>query len=128
MRQSGKLLNFFLEFPQGKIQGEKWVAQARAITGLDKDQKATLKRISKNIEKINFGRIGEASPTQKDNLQSIIGIGPFIEEKLNALGIFRFEQLARLSKKDIQEINSIMELAPGHIKSDDWVGQAKRMK
>ena len=123
-----KLFNFFLELPLGKIESEKWVAQSRSILGLDEDSGEVLKRISSNIDKINFDRIGEASPKQKDNLQAIIGIGPFIEQKLNAIGIFRVEQLARLSDKDIDEINGIIELAPGHINSDDWVGQARRMK
>ncbi len=118
-----KLLNFFLELPQGKIESEKWVSQARTIVGDSGDN-----RIVRNLERINFDRIGEASPTQKDNLQSIIGIGPYIEMKLNAIGIFRLEQLAKLTSEDIEEINGIMELAPDHIENDDWVGQARRMK
>lgn len=120
-----KLLNFFLELPQGKIESEKWVAQAKEIVGYSKEES---NRISQNLEKINFDRIGAASPSQKDNLQSIAGIGPYIEQKLNAIGIFHLEQLAKLTAEDIEEINSIMELAPGHIKNDDWVGQARRMK
>lgn len=120
-----KLLNFFLELPQGKIESEKWVAQAQSIVG---KSNSTKKQVSRNLEKINFDRIGEASSSQKDNLQSIVGIGPYIERKLNAIGIFRIEQLARLTDQDIEEINGIMELAPDHIKNDDWVGQARRMK
>lgn len=123
-----KLLNFFLELPQGKIESEKWVSQAKMKLGRTEDKKETLARVSSNIQKIDFDRIGEASPSQKDSLQSIVGIGPFIEKKLNAIGIFRLEQLARLSEADIEEINSIIELAPGHIQNDDWVGQARRMK
>jgi predicted flap endonuclease-1-like 5' DNA nuclease len=123
-----KLFSFFLELPLGKIESEKWVSQARTIIGKEEVSSEILKRINSNIEKINFDRIGEASPSQKDNLQSIIGIGPFIEQKLNAIGIFRLEQLARLSDEDIDEINGIIELEPGHIQSDDWVGQARRIK
>lgn len=122
-----KLLNFFLELPQGKIESEKWVDQAKQKLGIKKG-KSPLKKASENIEKLNLERVGGSSPSRKDNLQSIIGIGPFIEQKLNAIGIFRLEQLAMLDEKDIEEINSIIELAPGHIKNDDWVGQAKRMK
>jgi predicted flap endonuclease-1-like 5' DNA nuclease len=123
-----KLFNFFLELPLGKIESEKWVSQAIVITGKEEVSDKTLKRISNAIEKINFDTIGEASPAQKDNLQSVVGIGPYIEQKLNAIGIFRLEQLARLSNEDIDEINGIMALTPGHIQSDDWVGQARRMK
>ncbi len=123
-----KLFNFFLELPQGKIESEKWVVQAKALIGIEEASDEVLERISRNIDKINFDRIGAASPSHKDNLQAIVGIGPFIEEKLNAIGIFHLEQLAKLSDEDIEEINSIIELAPGHINSDDWVGQARRMK
>lgn len=122
-----KLLNFFLELPQGKIESEKWVMQAKVKIG-SKIKQNSLKQISENIEKINLDRVGASSPSRKDNLQTIIGIGPFIEKKLNAVGIYRLEQLAKLNEQDIEEINSIIELAPGHIKNDDWVGQAKRMK
>ncbi len=123
-----KLLNYFLEIPKGKIENEKWVAQAQELVSREALSEETVQRIQQNLEQLNLGDKGEASPSQKDNLQSIIGIGPYIEQKLNAIGIFRFEQLARLNKADIDEINNIMKLAPGHIQKDDWVGQAKRMK
>ena len=98
------------------------------MIGQEDKQDEILARIGQSKDKIDFKRIGEASPTRKDNLQLIKGIGPFIEQKLNAIGIFRIQQLSRLSSEDVQEINDIIELAPGHILQDDWVGQAKRMK
>ncbi|MEM9823666.1 MAG: hypothetical protein AAF985_21450, partial [Bacteroidota bacterium] len=73
-------------------------------------------------------RIGTAQKTQKDNLQKINGIGPFIEKKLNTLGIYRFEQIAKLNEKDIELINQIIDLKPGFIRQDNWVRQAKKMK
>ena len=35
----------------------------------------------------------------KDDLQVIKGIGPFIEEKLNALGITTYRQIANMTAK-----------------------------
>ena len=122
------LFNHFLELPMGKIQKEGWVAQSRKLIHPEEDPKVILSRIGSKKDHIDFNRIGEASPTKKDNLQLIKGIGPFIEKKLNALGIFRIQQIAYFNDEDIEEINDIIELGSGHIKTDDWVGQAKRMK
>ena len=109
------------ELLAGKLNQHKSV---ESLEGNDE----ILSRIGRKKDKVDFGRIGKASPTQKDNLQLIKGIGPFIEQKLNALGIFHFHQIAHFKDRDIKEINTIIELAPGHIKMDDWVGQASRMK
>ena len=43
-----------------------------------------LDRVAAKAEGIDFGILGIASASDKDNLQEIKGIGPFIEEKLNA--------------------------------------------
>lgn len=126
--QDEVLLCVLLEIPVGKIQQEEWVRQARERCGWQEDAHKILHRIGGRKDRIDLKRIGEASPGRKDNLQLIKGIGPFIEQKLNALGIFRFQQLSQLREEDVDEINEIIELAPGHIEEDDWVGQAKRMK
>ena len=48
-------------------------------------QAEELERIAKKAENIDFATLGVASASEKDDLKSIKGIGPFIEEK-NALG------------------------------------------
>lgn len=123
-----KLINHILELPKGKIMKAAWVAQARKLLNLEEDPQIILSRIGNRKDHVDFNRIGEASPTKKDNLQVIKGIGPFIEKKLNAIGIFNFRQIAYFNEEDIEEINDIIELGTGHIKTDDWVGQARRMK
>lgn len=126
--QDEVLFNQLLELRNSKIQKEGWVAQARNLTNEEEDPQIVLSRIGNRKDHIDFSRIGEASPAKKDNLQLIKGIGPFIEKKLNALGIYRIQQIAYFNEEDIEEINEIIELGSGHIKTDDWVGQAKRMK
>ncbi len=123
-----ELFNQLLELPNGKMQKEAWVSQARKLINLEEDPQVILSRIGSRKDHVDFGRIGEASPTKKDNLQVIKGIGPFIEKKLNAIGIYHFQQIAYFNEDDIEEINGIIELGAGHIKTDDWVGQARRMK
>jgi len=63
----------------------------------------------------------------KDDLQTIKGIGPFIEEKLNALGIYMFIQIARMTPELEEEVNVAIEFFPGRVKRDEWVRQAKEL-
>ncbi|GAA4463319.1 hypothetical protein GCM10023189_41180 [Nibrella saemangeumensis] len=83
-----------------------------------------LNRILARRKELNFERIGRATPPDADNLKEIVGIGPFTERKLNALGIFTFHQIARFTREDIDKVNDIIEFFPGRIERDNWVGQA----
>ncbi|MFK7809820.1 MAG: hypothetical protein AB8F74_18580 [Saprospiraceae bacterium] len=85
-------------------------------------------RIKKRKDLLDFHRIGKSESKEKDDLKKISGVGPFIEKKLNALGIFKFEQLAKLTDDDISEIIKIIEVPSGIIKGADWIEQAKNMK
>lgn len=67
-------------------------------------------------------------PKTPDNLQAISGIGPFIEQKLNTLGISRYEQIAQLDNQDILLVNKILELDPAYINEHEWIAQAKKLK
>lgn len=70
-------------------------------------------------------RIKPATSKQRDNLQMIKGVGPFIEGKLNRLGIFNFEQISQLDEELIEQLTDAIQFFPGRILRDDWVGQAK---
>jgi hypothetical protein len=60
----------------------------------------------------------------RDNLQEISGIGPFIEQKLNALGIFTFEQISKMDSEIEEQVNIAIEFFPGRVKRDEWARQA----
>ena len=64
---------------------------------------------------------------EKDDLQSIKGIGPFIAEKLYALGIYTFEQVGNMTPKIEEEVNIAIEFFPGRVKRDEWAKQAKQL-
>ena len=127
-----KQVNEAIEFFPGRVARDQWVAQAKILLGenVKLDEKALkqaeeLERVAKKAEKIDFKTIGVASASDRDNLQELKGIGPFIEEKLNALGIFKFEQIARMTSKIEDEVNIAIEFFPGRVKRDQWVAQAK---
>lgn len=69
----------------------------------------------------------DEQPETKDDLQKINGIGPVFEEMLNKLGIYKYEQLAKLSKSDIKWVAYHIEAFPDRIYEDKWVEQAKQL-
>ena len=62
-----------------------------------------------------------------DDLQSIHGIGPLMEQSLNDIGITSYHQIAKLTCGEIEQIAEILEIFPGRIERDDWVGNARRL-
>lgn len=84
-------------------------------------------RIKNKATSIDFGRIGLGNAAKKDDLKKVKGIGEFVEKKLNALGIYNFGQLAKLTENDMDKVNDAIEFFPGRIKRDNWVDQAKKL-
>lgn len=62
-----------------------------------------------------------------DDLKRIKGIGPVMERSLNEQGIHSFEQLANLTKADIDKLTAAIAAFPGRIEREDWVGSARRL-
>jgi len=89
------------------------------------DEDAILYEISERSHLIDFSKIGLARATEKEDLKKIKGIGEFIERKLNALGIYRFEQIAKFTEVEMNAITKAIDFFPGRIQRDKWVKQAK---
>ena len=62
--------------------------------------------------------------TARDDLQRIKGVGPFIEEKLNMLGITTFRQVGNMTPELEDQVNTAIEFFPGRIRRDKWAKQA----
>ncbi|MEC7151971.1 MAG: putative Ig domain-containing protein, partial [Candidatus Thermoplasmatota archaeon] len=125
-------VNEAIEFFPGRVKRDQWVAQAKMLLGEDVklDEKALkqaeeLERIAQKAEKIDFATLGVASASEKDDLKAIKGIGPFIEEKLNALGIYTFRQVGNMTPEIEEEVNVAIEFFPGRVKRDEWARQAR---
>ena len=66
-------------------------------------------------------------PSSKtDDLKSISGIGPKLEQMLQKRGITSFAQVAALKAADIAKLDEEMGLN-GRIQRDDWMGQAAKL-
>ncbi len=122
-----EMVNDAIEFFPGRIERDNWVPQAKALAdGIpESKEEATLRRIKEKAAKINFDKIGREDGSKKDDLKRIKGIGPFIEKKLNALGIYTFKQISNFDDDDADMVNDAIEFFPGRAKRDDWKGQAK---
>jgi predicted flap endonuclease-1-like 5' DNA nuclease len=125
-------VNEAIEFFPGRVKRDQWVDQAKILLGEDVklDEKALkqaeeLERIAKKAETIDFATLGVATIDDKDDLQVMKGIGPFIEEKLNALGIYTYLQVSKMTSKLETDVNEAIEFFPGRVKRDQWVNQAK---
>jgi len=81
-----------------------------------------------NTPEIDFERIGNATAEEKDDLQQIVGIGPYTEAKLNNLGIYTFEQISRFNNEDVIIITELIKFFPDRIKNDRWVAKATALK
>jgi len=64
----------------------------------------------------------------RDDLSLIDGVGPFLEKKLNDIGIQSYEQIADWSAADIKNVTQQIQYFEGRIEKDNWVGQAKILK
>ena len=90
-------------------------------------KESALLRVAEKSKDIDFGILGFATAGDKDQLQEIKGVGPFIEEKLNALGIFTFAQISRMTSELEDRVNEAIEFFPGRVKRDEWANQARRL-
>lgn len=62
-------------------------------------------------------------PAVPDDLKTISGIGPKLEQVLNGLGIWTYGQVAAWSPEEIAWVDDMLGFR-GRIGRDDWVGQA----
>ena len=77
-------------------------------------------------EKIG-GSIKKVDEKDKEDLTKINGIGPFIQDKLNDLGIYSYDQICAWDKETVDQVTLAIEFFPGRIEKDDWVGQACKL-
>ncbi len=61
-----------------------------------------------------------------DDLKLISGIGPKLEQKLNSIGIWHYEQVAGWTQPNIDWVNAAISFR-GRIEREKWVPQAKQL-
>ncbi|MEZ4772769.1 MAG: hypothetical protein R3D00_06255 [Bacteroidia bacterium] len=124
--ENKKLRAELLHFQAAEVKAHEPEAQSKGFVDTKDKETATLERIQARAQEINFDRIGVASVSDKDDLKLIKGIGPFIEKKLNSIGIFTFLQISKFTAEDEEKVNEVIEFFPGRIRRDEWSRQAKQ--
>lgn len=99
--------------------------QSKTQSEVAGEARATYLNYTRKKPELNFDNIGKADIESKEDLALINGIGPYIEQKLNKIGIFNYEQISRLEEQDIRVLTELIDFFPGRIQRDDWVGQSK---
>jgi large subunit ribosomal protein L27 len=74
-----------------------------------------------------FAVIGTASADQKDDLKKIKGVGPKLEEALNAVGVYTYEQVGKMTEKEYDLLDELLDTGKGKAKKDDWAEQVKSL-
>jgi predicted flap endonuclease-1-like 5' DNA nuclease len=64
------------------------------------------------------------APSGTDDLTRMKGVGPKLAERLNALGVASFAQIAALSPADAEALDAQLGTFQGRIHRDRWIEQA----
>ena len=62
-----------------------------------------------------------------DDLKLIKGVGPKLEEMLNGMGFYHFDQSAAWTDKELAWVDQNLEGFKGRASRDEWVSQAKQL-
>ena len=71
--------------------------------------------------------IPQATANEADDLKQIAGVGPYLEGKLNAFGIYTFKQVAALEPNVIEQLGETFGSFSDRIIREGWVGQAQKL-
>lgn len=112
----------YLAFP-GRIEREEWVKQAAALAGPAADAPAAVP-----VAVLEGKRPGNLLPAARggkpDDLGLIDGVGPDIAEKLNALGIWHFDQIAVLGPEELRFLAHQTDALERDV-AERWQAEAK---
>lgn len=93
----------------------------------EEDEEAIVQQAREYLQSAIGSMIPAAVEAQKDDLQQIHGIGPFLEKQLHSVGLYTYEQISKLDETLIEQLTKAIQFFPGRILKDDWVGQARRL-
>lgn len=83
----------------------------------------------KRLEALVIQEIGNSIPkgslATRDALQEIDGIGQFMEQQLNQLGIYTYEQISLFDNAFISTLSEALDFPASVIHEKEWVAQAK---
>lgn len=64
---------------------------------------------------------------QPDDLKKIKGVGPKLEQLVNSLGFYHYDQIANWTEEEVAWVDAHLENFKGRVSREDWVSQAKQL-
>ncbi|RMH49707.1 MAG: hypothetical protein D6686_07425 [Alphaproteobacteria bacterium] len=69
----------------------------------------------------------DAPEGEPDDLKLIKGVGPKLEQTLNALGVWHYAQIASWSEAEVAWVDANLKGFRGRVSRDGWVEQARKL-
>lgn len=125
------------ETPQGIAAKEQKIPEPEATKGDKAKSKAKPKAADKTTDQSGAAPAADAGPGTKpealsaprdggaDDLKQIKGVGPKLEQLLNSLGFYHFDQIANWSGDEVSWVDQNLTGFKGRVSRDNWVEQAK---
>jgi len=123
-----KIVEVVKQTQQETIDRNKEEALAKSAEEIVEKARTSFITYTKNKPELNFENFGYGSKENKDDLTQINGIGPYIEQRLNEIGIYNYDQISRFKEEDIRILTELIDFFPGRIERDNWIAQAESLK
>jgi predicted flap endonuclease-1-like 5' DNA nuclease len=120
-------INNLIEFISGRIEKDEWIIQAIELDQLKETRETILRQIKERQFKLSVDSTHTTDQSTIEDLTAISGIGGWIKEKLNALGIYNYGQISRFTDADIKTVTDAIQYFPGRIERDGWIQQAREL-
>ena len=119
-----------LQKEEEEVEGSnnEQLSETKAPEDIARQARTSYITYTKNKPELNFENFGVSNKNNRQDLTKIDGIGPYIEQKLNEIGIYNFDQISRFKEEDIRVLTELIDFFPGRIERDDWIGQAESLK
>ncbi len=93
---------------------------------VEKLQLELQQKVETNSSKQKISRKGSIAAPQVDDLKSIKGMAAFVD-RLLGMGISSFSQISHWDDDTVIAVAKTLDISPGKIYRDNWVGQAQRL-
>jgi predicted flap endonuclease-1-like 5' DNA nuclease len=116
--------------PQSTAAGEAnrgTAASPAEATDEPTDSVATLSQEAIDASAEPADNADDSEELQRDDLQSIRGVGSKLEQKLNLLGIFSYKEIMLLESEDFERANLVIPNLQNRIERDAWQDQARAL-
>ncbi|MGH1335845.1 MAG: hypothetical protein ACRBFS_06925 [Aureispira sp.] len=108
------------------MEAETLLADNKYETPLEETDKVSeQQRLEQLVTQEIGNRIPRANAQERDALQEIDGIGQFMEQQLNQLGIYTYEQISLFDQSFVNTLSAALDFPASVIHEKEWVTQAK---